>query len=750
MGRLFRIDVKARTGKDRQILPTAAQTSTGWRLIFDQTFTQDGDHRFAATLLINQNIDRVSGNTMAHDPYSPCVCGSGKKLKFCCQDILPDMIRVEKLIDTQPDAAENQLRNLLQKYTDKEVLVTQLASILTRKGQHQEARQQLVDFLQRHPDEPRVLLALADVCLSTDGFSASRRLVHRAFQLGARQFPGGVAMLASRIAGQMAQAGRAMAVREHLALAVRMSPQDRRSQLLMQLANFESQRTIPYPFRGRFALLPTELTDATLANEELRARKVSQIGCWEPAAILYGRLVEKLPDNGALWHNLGLFRAWDGQITAASQALHKAAELIEDFDTAAETEALAQLLDLEVSEDNYAVQQITIPIKSVSELLTKIEADPLFAVVRDSSSADEQRAERIAGEFEFLSAQLSGDADGKDLPDVVADITVIDADHDDATGPRALVVALEHDIEAAATAFRKVAGDLAGEIADEKPSSLSRMPQTCRLFDWKIHHAESCGSSQMRSLDRERLNAALKEWQKAPQKALGDLSPKEAARDEANRVKVGGSLIVLDVTCNRMGYDPDLSQIRSALKLPDAKPIETKSTDSITALPLLQFSRLDAATLTDDQVVEFTNRVTLVRHLLLLDRATTELAKRPEALEAFTPMRAHLLRANVAREKNDLELASQCFAAAHDAVEDQPDAFRTKLELDIRELSCRLDDPQDPHLPTLLSAIRERYFMKIPEIEDVIREELSSSGCMHLLGQLETAGAGKIFIPGQS
>lgn len=690
-------------------------------------------------------------------------------MKFCCQDILPDMIRIEKLIENQPEAAEKLLRTLLQKYTDKEVLVTQLASILTRQGQHQEARQQLVDFLQRNPDEPRALLALADVCLSTDGFGASRRLVHRAFQLGAKQFPGGVAMLASRIAGQMAQAGRAMAVREHLALAVRMSPQDRRSQLLMQLANFESQRTIPYPFRGRFALLPAELSDEELAKEELRARRVSQIGCWEPAAILYSRLVEKIPDNGALWHNLGLFRAWDGQIAEAATALHKAAELIEDADVAAETEALAQLLDLEISEDNYSVQQVTIPISSVSELLTRLEDDENFAVVRDSDNAENEQEARIAGEFELLGAPVASDVQPSDLPDVVADITVIDADEDDEIGPRALVVALETDIEKSAEAFRKIAGDLANASDEEEPpSSLSRMPQTCRLFDWKIHHAEGLGSSQMRSLDRERLNKALKEWQTTPQKALGDLSPKDAAEDDAQRTKVSGSVIVLGVTCNRMGYDPDLSEVRNALKLPEVESLKPAADESITTLPLLQFNRLDAAGLTDEQVIEFTNRVTLIRHLLLLERAVDELVKRPEAMETFTPMRAHLLRANVAREKNDLQLASECFAAAQDAVEDQPDAFRTKLELDIRELSCRLDDPQDPELPKLLAAIRDRYFLKIPEIEDVIREELNNSGCTHLLDQLATAGAGagdgglwtpgsdapksgsgKLYIPGQ-
>ena len=88
------------------------------------------------------------------------------------------------------------------------------------------------------------------------------------------------------------------------------------------------------------------------------------------------------------------------------------------------------------------------------------------------------------------------------------------------------------------------------------------------------------------------------------------------------------------------------------------------------------------------------------------------------------------------------------------------------LELDIRELSCRLDDPEDPILPNLLGQIRDRYFTKIPEIEEVIREELSNSGCPQLLDQLAPAivtsagaaastGAGddgqrsKLWLPGQ-
>lgn len=695
---------------------------------------------------------------MSNDPYSPCVCGSGKKLKFCCQDILSEMVRVEKLIEKQPEAAEKLLKTLLPKHTDKEVLVTQLSAVLMRQGKLGEAREHLVTFLQRHSDEPRALLALAEVCLATDGFWKSRRIVHRAFQLSCRQYPNGVAMLASRIASQMAQVGCAMAVREHLALAVRLSEGERRNSLMMQLANFESQRNIPFPFRGRFNLLPVELEDGLQRSEEQRARKVSQVGCWEPAAILYARLAEQAPNNGALWHNLGLFRAWDGQLKEAAAALHKAAELIDDYDTSVETETLAQLLDQDMSESGYGIVQNTIDVNSVSELLTVLDGHERFVRVKSTEEDTTEDGRRVAAEYEFLREPLPENLTAENLPDVCGDITIIDADDSGGTPAQALIVALDDDIDTATDAFREAAAGLAEAAAEDgddeadAPVQLSRMPLTCQLFDWKVHQNDAFGSSLYRAIDQQRLKKALDKWLVTPLESLGGISPAEAAKDANNLVKIGASVLVLDTTCNRMGYDPELSEIRSRLGIPTPKPLEIADNRSITATPLLQFGRIPAKDLTDEQIVEYTNRITLVRHLRLLESAIDELITRPNALVLFTPMRAHLLRATVAREKNDFKLASECFAAARDAVEGEEDAFRTRLELDIRELSCRLDDPQDAELPQLLAAIRDKYFLKIPEIEEVIREELSGSGCQHLLAQLESAPAtkssGGIWTPG--
>ncbi len=708
---------------------------------------------------------------MSNDPYSPCICGSGKKLKFCCQDILPDLQRVVKLMDNQPDAAEKLLQTLCKKHPDKEVLVAQLGALLMRQNRSAEAKELLVDFLRRHPDEPRVLLSLADVCLSTEGFFASRRIIHRAFQLGTRHFSGIVAMLAARIAAQMGYFGMAMAVREHLALAVRMASGEARNSLLMQLATFESQRNLPYPFRGRFALLDVNLEDAEAAKEELRARKVSQIGCWEPAAILYGRLCEKYPNDGALRHNLGLFQAWDGRLLEAAQSLHKAAELIDDFDTAAETEALAQLLDLEVTDQHYSVVQRGVPVSAVSQLLTVLDADERFS--RTPVSEDEARVQdglAVVAEYELVDFSADGSA-SDEPPEVLADITVVDIvdpDEADLELPTVWVVSLDDDNERALSIVREAVGDLAGPVPeDDRPTTVSRLPVVCRLFDWKSRQSDAVTSSLHRELDQRRLNEALNQWLETPQAALGDQSPLKAAEDANNLVKVAASVLVLDVTCNRMGYDPDLTDTRQRLGVPAPSRLQTDDEQVITALPLLQFLRVDPGQLNDRQIAEFIHRITLVRHLRLMETGLDALVQRPDALEKFPAMRAHLLRASIARERNNLKLASECFEAAREAVADDNDAFRTRLELDIREFSCRLDDPDDPQLAELLQRIRDRYFVKIPEIESVIREELERAHRADLLPELATVAAGtggslwtpdadtsdsaarKLWVPGQ-
>lgn len=693
---------------------------------------------------------------MSHDPYSPCPCGSGQKLKFCCQDILPEMMRIEKLIENQPSAAEKILDDLLSKYDDKVFLVTHKAALLMSRKEVHSARDVLAGFLKRHPDEPLALLALADICLTTDGFANGKRIIHRAFQLVGKHFPAGIARLANRIAAMMEAQKEVLSVREHLALSVRMSNDEARGQVLMQLAYFESQRHIPYPLRGRLALLPIELEDENLAKEELRARRVSQIGCWEPAAIIYSRLVKERPDHSGLWHNLALFQAWDGRSTEAIAALKKSAELSDTYEEQVEAEALAQLLELEKSTDTYSVDEVTLDVSSLSEAITKLDSSSRFGgvQVRDQEEEDEKPVR----EYELLNHEVDEDVSANNVPDVMADVSLFDGDDSGVIK----LVGTSDELPDAVEFAKEILGDLV--TATSEPMPFSQIPLAYRQFDWKIHHAKGLSNAVVKKLDRDRLSERLADWLAAPLASLKNNAPKDALAAGVPAYQVDAAVLVLDAVCNRLGQNLDLAEIRQQLQLKEMKPLTPAEDQVLTGLPLLQFHRLDASNITDGQAIEFANRISLVGHQKLLQEATAELVKRPEALEEFGAIRAYLLQATAAREASDSEQVAKCFQAARESIGDAPDAFRTKLELDIRELSFRLDDPEDPELPSLLKNIRDQYFHKIPEIAEVIKEELTNSGCLHLMETLgesskglwtpekeaaASAGSGKLWMPGQ-
>ena len=314
---------------------------------------------------------------MANDPYSACPCGSGKKLKFCCGDILPDLQRGYRLRENQPEAAVKLFHDLLRKHPDKDVILRELTLTLYDMGQTEEARKTVADFLKKHPDHPTALLSMSEICLKEDGFEASRRILHRTFQLCARSQPGSIAFLASMIAAEMARAGCLMAAREHLSLAVRMSTGERQKNLVLQLVRFESEANLPFPFRSAYPLLPVTCSQEA-AQQDLRARKLSVLGCWEPAAILYNRLADAYPTEGAIWYNLGLCQAWDGRLSDSTSSLHHAATLLTDFDQAVTAETLAQQLDGLLGTDRNSTFSVMLEVRSISELLNRLDSEPLL------------------------------------------------------------------------------------------------------------------------------------------------------------------------------------------------------------------------------------------------------------------------------------------------------------------------------------------------------------------------------------
>ena len=716
---------------------------------------------------------------MANDPYSACPCGSGKKLKFCCGEYLSELQRGFRLRENQPEAAVKLFRDLLRKHPDKDIILRELVYTLNELGLTSEARQAVTDFLKAYPDQPAALLSLAEICLQSDGFEASRRILHRTFQICARSQPGGISFLASMIAAQMGQAGCLMAAREHLSLAVRTASGERQRNLVLQLVRFESESSLPFLFRSAYSLLPVTCSEDA-AQQDVRARKLSILGCWEPAAILYNRLADAHPTEGAIWFNLGLCQSWDGRLAESASSLHHAATLLADFDQAAMAEALAQQIDGQLSADRYRFYSVSLDIRSGSELLTRLEAEPL---VHRNHSHDHEDCEHPEGtehaaEMMLLSSAIEGNAlhDASQLPESIADVDLYDiTDTDEAVAagihhPFLVITAADNIIDTAVVKIRAIAGDLILTSGDEeKKEVVSVEKPECRPFDHRFFCPSGITQKRFRSLTRQREPQAIELWLQMPQPALGGKSLLDTVDDDSLKVKRAACVIGLMVIASRYDLAPDYAALRQRLNVPTPAPREVPESFVMAAVPAIEYERIDVSKLTDTQLHEFTNRCSILGLRHQIRAGLDELAKRPEGIREYDARRGWLMRAAIARVEEEYDLAYRCLDQAREAAANGTEVFRHQLELDIRELSFRLDDPADPDLIKLLHRIRDRYLHKIPDIESVIREQLNLAGCSHLASELdggltsvgagaslwtpgasaETESAGKLWIPGQ-
>ena len=313
---------------------------------------------------------------MAVDIYDPCPCGSGKKFKFCCHGIADEMDRVVRLMEgNQPRVALQQLEILAKKHPKNAWVGTTRGMLLLDLNEGTTARDVLRLTLEDHPDNEMAIVLYAAAMIRAEGFDNAKRALHRAFQRSAKKLPALVGDLASTLAASHASRNHLMAAREHLALALRLAPEERRQQLFVQLLELDGADEITYPQRGSHQL-PNITGSDELQKEVRKGQKYAAVGCWSIAADVFTALANATPDRAELWHSAGLCRAWDGDEKNAAEALHRAARHYADMGIAVECETLAQILD--ENNTNDVIEQCAFRgrVNSVSRLLTALDGQP--------------------------------------------------------------------------------------------------------------------------------------------------------------------------------------------------------------------------------------------------------------------------------------------------------------------------------------------------------------------------------------
>ncbi|MBO7725361.1 MAG: hypothetical protein J6S40_02740 [Thermoguttaceae bacterium] len=299
---------------------------------------------------------------MPLDSHSPCPCGSGKEIRFCCSDMLKDYQQLETMLSGgQFAAALSMIEKLEKDHPNNAALISAKCLILRETGRFDEFIAQAESFYRGNPDK---LKAIAEYVIArtiggqTD--EALSVLVDGIEKNEPGKIDGSLLFPLIMIAQQLLEQGNIYTAVALAKLSQSFNPKGRESAAL--LAQIYRRKDIP--------LIEKELTFDPAAPDDFPFRDKYQdaavrlaTGHWKEGRAILEELLSCAGQWPNLYRSLGLVNFWLGDTDAAAEAMRKFASSAKvSFDDAVDALTAAMLTRRQLSDDLDVMQVIrTIP-----------------------------------------------------------------------------------------------------------------------------------------------------------------------------------------------------------------------------------------------------------------------------------------------------------------------------------------------------------------------------------------------------
>lgn len=309
---------------------------------------------------------------MAIDPYASCPCGSGKKFKWCCQEIHGEVDKAfEQHNAGQHEAALVTLKQLTDAHSGNPEAWGRYAQLLALNGKFEEAEQALDKAFGVNPGYAFGHFLRGQFRMNEGELVGALLLFRKATEAYSLDAAEPLGALYELIADLELRMNRPVAARAALRQAVRLRP-----------TNAELKQTFDAMF-GAASRLPA----CARADYTFRVNSPAPEGwkdLFEKAAT--GRLAdardafvkwtESHPDDASGWFNLGLVRAWLGDNAGSAESLARYVDLETDEAKAAEAWALAAVQycgDGLEDEADYAESRAIISVSDPNPVMALIQ-----------------------------------------------------------------------------------------------------------------------------------------------------------------------------------------------------------------------------------------------------------------------------------------------------------------------------------------------------------------------------------------
>ncbi len=279
---------------------------------------------------------------MQRDPYSPCLCGSGKKFKWCCAPIDE---QVQKAYvqerNKQHEAALGILQNLTREHPKNAAVWCYYAEMLLNQEKLEDAGLAIDQALAVDSKQPRALYLKGIIKQTANDLQTALDYYRQAADVCDPAATLVMADIHLGISQCETLQNRPIAAKAALDIAHRCEPA---SQVIQERLNhfFGVESEYPSVVRKNHAFKKMIKKDAL----PIDVQQATQGGKLGKLHQLMEKLVQQLSYDPAFFYNLGLTRAWVGDNQGAIEALDQYVRQANQDQEAAEAWCLAEALSM--------------------------------------------------------------------------------------------------------------------------------------------------------------------------------------------------------------------------------------------------------------------------------------------------------------------------------------------------------------------------------------------------------------------
>jgi hypothetical protein len=661
---------------------------------------------------------------MALDAYSFCPGGTGKKIKFCCPDFLPELQKIDRMLEGEQYAACLQHIEHVREQpgnSERPCLLAQESYLLRVTQQHEAAKKLAAEFLEKHPANQTALAENCLVAADEGDLKKAMGFLQRAFREGKGAISWRIYEAAKFLAAQLMSENKLLAGRELLQLLTSMSEKDK--SLVQLIVEFYKSDSVPLLLKDVIPL-PSAPPDVPWRQRYEEALAAGGYGDWETTLAKLTALSKDVPNSPAIWKALARARGALGDNEGCVAALRKEVAVDSSLEETVESEARAMFLSENPLGDWVDVMQAVWTVKDAERLNEALLSEPRLRPVPFNPAelaTDESPPPKAF--FMLLDRPPMESAEVptfESLPRLLGQLLLF-GKQTDRDARLELIGLTTAELPAAKTLLAGLGGEWLEAATEEKSVGKTSASEDLLKPQWRPPQ-EMPMARLKEFLVAYHRQALLQRWPNMKLGCLDGKTPREALAEGVYKVRVLAAIVVLEDIAESLRCEFDFNELRAKLGLPILAPIDPENTE-VRGLPLARLARLQPEKLSDDDLKWAFHVAAGYRIRRALRKFGEELLRRPSFSDKPDRLGVYT---RLAEEESDLDRALEYIEEGRRAMEKMG---HSHVSFDLQELHLRYARREPEHIIRLIQHIDHQHG-KEPNVAQALTNTLVQFGML--------------------